>query len=282
MIKISCKEYAANLKEELKEQCKTLERKPCLTVIQIGDDKASDSYVNGKRKDCEYVGIKFNHIHISDYENLDESDLCEIIKELDNSKEVDGIIVQLPILNKYNVKTLQQFISPEKDVDGFRKDSLYNPCTPQGIIDWLETNEIELRDQLVTVLGRSEIVGKPLANMLIEKGATVISCNSKTEKYHMKQFMKMSDIVVSAIGKPKEFDSFCFDIDTIIIDVGINRDENGKLCGDIDKEDIDDYFFGCCYVTPVPGGVGLLTRVTLLKNVMNSYVMTESRDCYGN
>lgn len=282
MIKISCKEYAANLKEELKEQCKTLERKPCLTVIQIGDNKASNSYVNGKRKDCEYVGIKFNHVHITDYENLDESDLCEIIKELDNSKKVDGIIIQLPIPDKYNVKTLQQFISPEKDVDGFRKDSLYNPCTPQGIIDWLEANEIELRGELVTVLGRSEIVGKPLANMLIEKGATVISCNSKTPKCHMKNFMKMSDIVISAIGKPKELNSFDFDFDTIIVDVGINMDENGKLCGDIDKEDIDDYYFGCCYVTPVPGGVGLLTRVALLKNVMNSYTMTESRDWYGN
>ena len=268
MIKISCKEYAANLKEELKELCEKSPRQRCLTVVQIGNDAASNSYVNGKRKDCEYVGIKFNHVHITDYENLDESDLCQIIKELDNSKEVDGIIIQLPIPDKYNVKTLQQLISPKKDVDGFRKDSLYNPCTPQGIIDWLEANDIDLRGKLVTVLGRSEIVGKPLVNMLIEKGATVINCNSKTPKYHMENFMKMSDIVISAIGKPKEFNSFDFDLDTIIIDVGINRDNCGKLCGDIDKEDIDDYFYGRCYVTPVPGGVGLLTRVTLLKNVM--------------
>lgn len=167
-----------------------------------------------------------------------------------------------------NIKILQQFISPEKDVDGFRKDSLYNPCTPQGIIDWLEVNDIDLRGKLVTVLGRSDIVGKPLVNMLIDKGATVISCNSKTQKYHMENFMKMSDIVISAIGKPKKFDSSYFGIDTIIIDVGINRDENGKLCGDIDQKDVEDYFGNCCYVTPVPGGVGLLTRVTLLKNVM--------------
>ena len=104
--------------------------------------------------------------------------------------------------------------------------------------------------------------------MLIDKGATVISCNSKTEKYYMENFMKMSDIVISAIGKPKKFDSSYFGIDTIIIDVGINRDENGKLCGDIDQKDVEDYFGNCCYVTPVPGGVGLLTRVTLLKNVM--------------
>lgn len=265
---ISCKEYAANLKEELKELCVKSLRQRCLTVIQIGDNKASNSYIKGKRKDCEYVGIKFNHIHITDYENLDESDLCQIIKGLDNSKEVDGIIIQLPIPDKYNIKILQQFISPEKDVDGFRKDSLYNPCTPQGIIDWLEVNDIDLRGKLVTVLGRSEIVGKPLVNMLIDKGATVINCNSKTEKYHMENFMKMSDIVISAIGKPKKFDSFCFGINTIIIDVGINRDENGKLCGDIDQKDVEDYFGNCCYVTPVPGGVGLLTRVTLLKNVM--------------
>lgn len=268
MIKISCKEYAANLKEELKEQCKTLVRKPCLTVIQIGNDAASNSYVNGKRKDCEYVGIKFNHVHITDYEILDESDLCQIIKKLDKSEEVDGIIIQLPIPDKYNVKTLQQFISPEKDVDGFRKDSLYNPCTPQGIMDWLEANDVDLQGQIVTVIGRSKIVGKPLINMLIDKGATVISCNSKTPKYYMESFMGMSDIVVSAIGKPKNFDYTWFDDETIIIDVGINRDEDGKLCGDIDKEDVDGFFGELCYVTPVPGGVGLLTRVTLLKNVM--------------
>lgn len=268
MIKISCKEYAANLKEELKELCEKSQRQRCLTVIQIGNDAASNSYVNGKRKDCEYVGIKFNHVHIKDYENLDEPDLCQIIKELDNSNEVDGIIIQLPIPDKYNVKTLQQFISPEKDVDGFRKDSLYNQCTPQGIMDWLEANDIDLRGKLVTVLGRSEIVGKPLVNMLIDKGATVINCNSKTQKDYMGSFMAMSDIVVSAIGKPKNFDYTWFDDETIIIDVGINRDEDGKLCGDIDKEDVDDFFCELCYVTPVPGGVGLLTRVTLLKNVM--------------
>lgn len=268
MIKISCKEYAANLKEELKELCEKSPRQRCLTVIQIGDDAASNSYVNGKRKDCEYVGIKFNHVHITDYKNLDESDLCQIIKELDKSEEVDGIIIQLPIPDKYNVKTLQQFISPEKDVDGFRRDSLYNPCTPHGIIDWLEANDIDLRGKLVTVIGRSEIVGKPLVNMLIDKGATVISCNSKTQKDYMGSFMAMSDIVVSAIGKPKNFDYTWFDDETIIIDVGINRDEDGKLCGDIDKEDVDNFFGELCYVTPVPGGVGLLTRVTLLKNVM--------------
>ena len=268
MIKISCKEYAANLKEELKELCEKSPRQRCLTVIQVGDDKASNSYVNGKRKDCEYVGIKFNHVHITDYENLDESDLCQIIKELDKSEEVDGIIIQLPIPDKYNVKTLQQFISPEKDVDGFRRDSLYNPCTPQGIMDWLEANDIDLRGKLVTVIGRSEIVGKPLVNMMIDKGATVISCNSKTEKCHMEHLMILSNIVISAIGKPKKFDSNWFDINTIIVDVGINRDENGELCGDVDRDDVNDILDKLCYLTPVPGGVGLLTRVTLLKNVM--------------
>ena len=200
MIKISCKEYAANLKEELKELCEKSPRQRCLTVVQIGNDAASNSYVNGKRKDCEYVGIKFNHVHITDYENLDESDLCQIIKELDKSEEVDGIIIQLPIPDKYNVKTLQQFISPEKDVDGFRRDSLYNPCTPQGIMDWLEANDIDLRGKLVTVLGRSEIVGKPLVNMLIDKGATVISCNSKTFKADMKKFMKCQILLSLLLG----------------------------------------------------------------------------------
>lgn len=278
MIKISCKEYAANLKEELKEHCKTLQRKPCLTVIQIGDDKASNSYVNGKRKDCECVGIKFNHVHIIDYENLSEDELCKIIGELDSSNEVDGIIVQLPIPDKYDVKTLQKFISPKKDVDGFRKDSLHKPCTPQGIVDWLDANDIYLRGKLVTVLGRSEIVGKPLVNMMIEKGATVINCNSTTPLRNMKHFTNMSDIVVSAIGKPKKFNSSYFNTDTIIIDVGINRDENGKLCGDIDKEDIENFFGNYYYyVTPVPGGVGLLTRATLLKNVMKSYTMADRR-----
>lgn len=135
-------------------------------------------------------------------------------------------------------------------------------------MDWLEANDIDLRGKLVTVIGRSEIVGKPLVNMMIDKGATVISCNSKTEKCHMEHLIILSNIVISAIGKPKKFDSNWFDINTIIVDVGINRDENGELCGDVDRDDVNDILDKWCYVTPVPGGVGLLTRVTLLKNVM--------------
>lgn len=275
---ISCKEYTQIRKKELKEKISTFSRKPCLCVIQIGDDTASNSYIKGKKRDCEEIGIEFEHEHFRDYEDFSQEDIINVIKILNECKTIDGIIIQLPIPDKYDVEELQKYISPEKDVDGFRRDSCFDSCTPKGIIDWLDYNDYDFRGKDVTVVGRSKIVGKPLVNMLIDRGATVTCCNSKTKNLATKT--RMANLVVSAIGKPKYFDTSYFASGTIIVDVGINRDENGKLCGDVDKEQIDNACLlgevkgkDLIYVTPSPGGVGLLTRLSLLENTIRAYEM---------
>lgn len=266
MIKTSCKEYAEIRKKKLKEEVSKFKRKPCLVVIQIDCDPASNSYIKGKKKDCEEVGIEFIHAHVNS-EMSSQIDLQNLIKAYcEDESNVDGIIIQLPIPDKYNLYKLLECIHPEKDVDGFRKDSCFKPCTPKGIMDWLDYNEIDLVGKDVCMIGRSEIVGRPLVNMMIDKGATVTCCNSKTKD--LDWYTNGANIIISAIGKPKYLDSAYFwdNSGEIIIDVGINRDENGKICGDVDKEKLR-----YSYVTPVPGGVGLLTRNTLLENVVAAY-----------
>lgn len=266
---ISCKEYVQTKKENLKEKIAHLNKKPCLCVVQIGNDAASNSYIKGKEKDCEEVGIEFLHHHLFDYKDISEKMLMDIITDLDRCRAIDGIIIQLPIPDKYDIEKLQACISPEKDVDGFRKDSKFKPCTPKGIMDWLDYNKYDVSGRDVVVIGRSKIVGKPLVNMLIDKGATVTCCNSKT--LYLEHYIQFADLIVSAIGKPKYFDGLSFNYPDIVIDVGINKDKDGKLCGDIDKESVERVF-GDTYVTPVPGGVGLLTRVSLLENVVNATI----------
>ena len=272
---ISCKEYVEIKKKELKEKVGTFKRRPKLCVVQIGNDPASNSYIKGKKKDCEEIGIIFNHLHIENYEEVSQPVLMEMIELIDADPTTDGIIIQLPIPDKYNIKELQQCISPEKDVDGFRKDSYFKPCTPKGIIDWLKYNKYDFVGKNAVVVGRSEIVGKPLVNMSIDEGATVTCCNSHSDVMFYTQY---ADIVFSAIGKPKYFDHKWFDLSCppkIIVDIGINRDENGKLCGDINKFDLEVYFGDetNVYITSVPGGVGLLTRETLMDNVICAYEM---------
>lgn len=261
---ISCKDYVAYAKGELKEKIEKLKTKPRLVVIQVDDDPASNSYIKGKRKDCEEVGIEFIHKRINS-DIVSQIEFEDMVSSESADPKVNGIIIQLPIPEKYDLERLKNCIVPNKDVDGFRVDSEFKSCTPKGIIDWFEFNEINLQGKDVVVIGRSDIVGKPLVNMFIEKGATVTCCNSKTE--NIKYYTRNVDIVVSAIGKPKHFDSKYFKQGQVIIDVGINRDENGKLCGDVDSKYIYD-----SYVTPVPGGVGLLTRISLLQNVYVSYM----------
>lgn len=263
---ISCKEYAQKKKEELKARIAMMDRKPCLMVIQIGNDSASEAYIKGKKKDCEEIGMLCSHKHIKCDEPT-EDELADFLKDMNEQTWVDGIIIQLPIPEKYDVEKLQKCISPEKDVDGFRKDSLYDPCTPKGIMDWLDFNNYDVEGKEVVVAGRSKIVGKPLVNMLIDRGATVTCINSKTK--HPINHTFRSDIFISAIGKPKYWIDDDFYRTQIIVDVGINRGKNGKLCGDVDRDCFDGGLFDT-YVTPVPNGVGLLTRVALLENVVAS------------
>ena len=250
--------------DELKEQGKRI---PKLTVILVGEDQASQTYVRNKDKACAYVGM------ISDIIRLDEQtsqeELVRIIQSLNQDDKVDGILVQLPLPSHIDEDCILNTIDSCKDVDGFRKDSYFAPCTPKGILDWLEYNHIDLEGKDVAVIGRSDIVGKPLTRMLINKGATVVCCNSHTKD--IKAYTKHADIVITAIGKPRYFDASYFSNKTeLVIDVGINRDENNKLCGDVDDENVL-LAFPHIYITPVPGGVGLLTRVALLDNVVAAY-----------
>lgn len=265
---ISCLEYVEKRVEELKKEVSEMNIKPALMVVQIGDDKASSSYIKSKNKLSEDIGLNFDHLHIENYENVSEKEI--LIKMFEKSLEsnVDGIILQLPVPDKYNVERIQKAIYLEKDVDGFRKNSNFTPCTPKGIMDWLDYNNYELEGKNVTVIGRSKIVGKPLVNLLIDRGATVTCCNSKTKD--LRQYTCKSDLVISAVGKAKFLDSSYFTNTELIIDVGINRDENGKLCGDIDYEEVTSNLENV-YVTPVPGGVGKLTVLSLMENTIEAH-----------
>lgn len=261
---VSCKEYVAIKKEELKEKIKTFERQPKLCVIQVGNNPASNSYVRGKRMDAEEVGIEFVHVPLP--EDIEQGQL-EFQVQLQSCLN-DGVIVQLPLPKHIDVERITKLIPVKNDVDGFRPDSCFKPCTPKGIVDWLEYNGINLEGKVCTVIGRSKIVGRPLCRLLVDKGATVINCNSKTKD--IKRFTKEADIVISAIGNAKLLDkSYFSENNKIIIDVGINRDENGKLCGDVDKENVNEEYPNI-YITPVPGGVGILTRFAICLNTFDA------------
>lgn len=270
---VSCKDYVEIKKKELKEEIQHFNRKPVLAVIQIDNDQASNSYMKGKQKDCDEIGIEMRHVNI--YSNVAGQKEVEcIIKDVAKS-DADGIIIQLPIPDKYDLERLQHLIPPEKDVDGFRRDSCFKPCTPKGIVDWMEYNNFEFKGKDCCVLGRSKIVGLPLTNMLIEKGATVTCCNSTTPS--TEYYTRNADYVFSAIGIPHYFDySDFFEYCELIVDIGINRDKDNKLCGDVNCCSFDEYLNNT-YVTPVPGGVGLLTRVSLMQNVVDAYKIQKTK-----
>lgn len=270
---VSCKDYVEIKKKELKEEIRHFNRKPVLAVIQINNDQASNSYIKGKQKDCDEIGIEMRHVNI--YSNVAGQKEVEcIIKDIAKS-DADGIIIQLPIPDKYDLERLQHLIPPEKDVDGFRRDSCFKPCTPKGIIDWMEYNNFEFKGKDCCVLGRSKIVGLPLTNMLIEKGATVTCCNSTTPS--TEYYTRNADYVFSAIGIPHYFDySDFFEYCELIVDIGINRIKDNKLCGDINCCSFEEYLSGT-YVTPVPGGVGLLTRTSLMQNVVDAYKIQKTK-----
>lgn len=270
---VSCKDYVEIKKKELKEEIRHFNRKPVLAVIQIDNDQASNSYIKGKQKDCDEIGIEMRHVNI--YSNVAGQKEVEcIIKDIAKS-DADGIIIQLPIPDKYDLDRLQHLIPPEKDVDGFRRDSCFKPCTPKGIVDWMEYNNFEFKGKDCCVLGRSKIVGLPLTNMLIEKGATVTCCNSTTPS--TEYYTRNADYVFSAIGIPHYFDySDFFEYCELIVDIGINRIKDNKLCGDINCCSFEEYLSGT-YVTPVPGGVGLLTRLALMQNTLNAYKIQKTK-----
>lgn len=267
---ISCKDYVTTQKKVLENIIAENDIRPCLVVFQVDSDEASNTYINGKKKDAEELGIEIKHVEI-DSERVTQEEFETIIESNASDDNCHGLIIQLPIPKKYNINKLQNKIPREKDVDGFKKDSCFKPCTPKGIMDWLTYNDFEFEGADVCVIGRSKIVGKPLVNMLIEAGATVTCCNSHTKS--VTPYTIISDLVITATGTPKWWCKEIFP-NTIVVDVGINKDHHGKLCGDVNKDYIDKWVDNV-YVTPVPGGVGLLTRVALMENVVKACLMAK-------
>ena len=247
------KEYTKNLKEKFKERIAAMDEAPKLLIIQVGNVEASTRYVRNKMKDCQEVGINVDVYYYP--QEITEEELCENIK-LDQ-EFYDGVMVQLPLPPHIRQKAVVAAIAKEKDVDGFRVDSWFDPATPKGIMDYLKYCEFDLAGKNVVIIGRSEIVGKPLARMMTDADATVTLCHSKTQC--MSEHLFIADLIVCAVGKANFLN--CYSIYKPIIDVGINFNNEGKLCGDCFNVENRD-------VTPVPGGVGLLTRCALLDNVI--------------
>lgn len=275
---ISGTELSKKIKESIKTtiDCLTNEgrRKPCLVTILVGDNPASKVYIANKEKACNEVGI-LPIVERCD-ENITEESLLYLIKMYNDNKYVDGILVQLPLPQHINAENVLKAIDPKKDVDGFHPINVaklwlgqdcIKPCTPQGIMDLIDCVGIDLKGKNVVVLGRSNIVGLPVAKMCLDRNATVTICHSKTK--HLGEITRQADILIVAIGKPRFITSKMIKEDTIIIDVGINRDENGKLCGDVDYDNIHSK---TPYITPVPGGVGPMTIACLLKNTIKCYL----------
>ena len=274
---INGKEVSQKIKDELKSQTEDLLSQgivPCLAVIIVGNDPASRVYVNNKKKACEYIGFKSLEYALS--ENTSENELLELISSLNNNDEIDGILCQLPLPKHINEKNVIDSILPEKDVDAFHPQNVgrimigdYHvlPCTPAGVMELIKSENIPLEGKNAVVLGRSNIVGKPMAMLLLQSNATVTVCHSKTQ--NLKEICKTADVLVSAIGKAKFVTEDMIKQGAVVIDVGINRDESGKLCGDVDFENVSKK---ASFITPVPGGCGPMTISMLMKNTYNAAV----------
>ncbi len=265
---INGKKIAEKLKAELKQKIQKTGLKPKLSLILVGNDPASQVYVRKKHEACNEIGI------ISDQhffpENIKEQEILDLIEKLNKDPLVSGILVQLPLPKQINVKKVVNLISPEKDVDGFHplnigkselNEQSFKPCTPLGIMKLLESVKIPLQGKNVVIVGASNIVGKPLGIMLLNKNATITYCNKYTKD--LKKHTKEADILIVAVGKPKLITKDMIKKNSIIIDVGTNRLENGKLVGDVDFEEAKKI---ALFITPVPGGVGPMTVTCLLEN----------------
>ena len=260
---MTIKEYVAYRKGEIKKYVDGLTIKPHLVIIQINEDQASNAYVKGKLKDAAELGINAELLKLP--LDTSEEELMKLIDSLNHTDEVDGFIVQMPLPKHINEEKVKEAISPKKDVDGFHPLSVLNPCTPQGIIDYLKHEGVDFVGKNALVMGRSNIVGKPMAKLLLKEHCNVTIVHSRTSKEDMHFYVKHADFIVIAIGKQGYLDnSYEYKSDTIIVDVGISRDETG-LHGDAIPN------LPVKLQTPVPGGVGLLTRISLMENLLKIY-----------
>lgn len=275
---IDGKAISQKIKDELKERAAALKKqgiKITLAVIQVGNDPASTVYVRNKKKGCEYIGIESLSYELP--EETTQQELLSLIGELNRKEEVNGILVQLPLPAHIDEDKVIRAIDPKKDVDGFHPQSVgalcigqpgFVSCTPAGIIQLLKRSNIEIAGKECVVLGRSNIVGKPMAVLMLRENATVTIAHSRTQD--LKEVTKRADILIAAVGKPKMITADYVKEGAVVIDVGINRDENGKLCGDVDFESVEPL---CRAITPVPGGVGPMTIAMLLNNCLESVRM---------
>lgn len=267
--KETCALYVQEKKTKLKNFIeKNILNDYTMFIIQVGDNPASNAYIKGKIKDCSEVGARYTLIKLDNETTTKEiEDLIESVSEFRYLNHCGGIIVQLPLPNHINEKEIANAIPDELDIDGFKKTSAYTPCTPKGIIDYLKYVDFTFEGKVAIVLGRSEIVGKPILDLLRDRDCTVIQCHSKTKEEDMIDLCQKADLIISAVGQQnfirKEFINE--NKHQILIDVGINRNAEGKLCGDADPE-----IYKCKNLeyTPVPGGVGLFTRLALIDNLI--------------
>ncbi len=272
---IDGKAISAQIKEEVKEKVAALKaegKEVTLAVIQVGCDPASTVYVGNKKKACAYTGIRSLTYELP--EETTEAELLSIIEELNDRKDVNGILVQLPLPKHIDENKVIRSISPLKDVDGFHPQNVgalcigekgFVSCTPAGIIELLKRSHVEITGKKCVVVGRSNIVGKPMALLLLRENGTVTIAHSKT--VDLREITKQADILIAAVGKPKMIDASYVKEGAVVIDVGIHRMENGKLCGDVDFESVEKI---CSAITPVPGGVGPMTIAMLMYNCVHS------------
>ena len=272
---INGKEISQQIKDELKEKVSALKaqgKNICLAVIQVGNDPASSVYVGNKKKACAYIGIESRAFELP--EETTEEELLSIIKDLNEDDGVHGILVQLPVPKHINEEKIINAISPKKDVDGFHPESVgslcigrpgFVSCTPAGIIQLLKRSGIEIEGKECVVVGRSNIVGKPMSILLLRENGTVTITHSRTKD--LKEVTGRADILVVAIGKPKFITADYVKEGAVVIDVGMHRNEENKLCGDVDFDDIKDKVSA---ITPVPGGVGPMTIAMLMYNCVEA------------
>ena len=272
---IDGKSLAAEIKAQVKKQVDGLQVqgiRPCLAVVMAGDNQASASYVRGKQRDCDECGIENRLIRLP--EDVSEAELLRVMETLAADKDVHGILAQLPLPHQIDDRKVIAAIPPEKDVDGFTPENAGRlligedcclPCTPAGVIAMLKSTGVPLAGKNAVVLGRSNIVGKPAALLLMRENCTVTVCHSKTQ--NLKHICAQADVLVAAIGRAKFVTADMVNPGAVVIDVGINRDENGRLCGDVDFAAASEK---AGWISPVPGGAGLMTRAMLLVNTIRA------------
>ena len=280
---ISGKEVSQAVKIRVADEIKALKNEgieSCLAVILVGDDPASRVYVNNKKKACEFCGIRSLE-YVLPAETTQE-ELIELIEKLNEDKSVNGILCQLPLPKHLDEKAVLNLIKPEKDVDAFHPENVghimigdfnFLPCTPAGIMEMLRYENISLDGKNCVVIGRSNIVGKPMAMLMLKENATVTICHSRTK--NLKEIVAGADVIVAAVGRPNFVTADMVKDGAVIIDVGINRMDDGKLCGDVDFDACKEK---ASYITPVPGGVGPMTIATLMQNTVTATKIQNSKE----